>query len=181
MFQQDRIRILIGVSIVGFAAPLWWVFAGAIATHMRRIEGTHYPLTRIQVACAGGTAVIILLEVWLVLAICFRPNIEPSAVQLANDFIWLTFVGFYPPGVLQNVVIGTCILTDKSETPIFPRWVGFANFWMALGFMPGIYIVFFKSGPFAWDGILGFWIIALCFFAWIGMMWWSVVRAVKQA
>lgn len=180
-YQDNAMRIRLGVTLLGIGTIFWWSFAGAIATHMKRIEGEHSPLTRIQMASSGGTVLIILIEAWVALSLTFRANIEPSTVQLASDFIWLTFVGFYPPGLMQNLVIGICILSDKRQQPIFPRWVGYANFWLAILFLPGGYIAFFKHGPLAWDGILGFWLIAVAFFSWIIMMWWAVMRAIRNA
>lgn len=181
MFETDRMRILIGMTIYGFGGMFWWTFAATVATQMKRIEGEHYPLTRIQMVSSTGTVMVITFGAFIVLAMAYRPSIEPTALQLANDFMWLTFVGFYPSGVAQNVAIGICILTDKHENPVYPRWVGFANLWVAILFIPGLYIVFFKDGPFAWDGIFGFWIVAVAFFAWILFMWWATVRAIKNA
>lgn len=180
-YQDNASRIRFGATLMGIGTIFWWSFAGAIATQMKRIEGEHAPLTRIQMASSSGTVLIILIEAWLLLSLTFRTDIEPSAVRLTSDFIWLTFVGFYPPGLMQNLVIGLCILTDRRADPIFPRWVGYANFWLAFLFLPGGYIAFFKTGPFAWDGILGFWVIAIAFFAWIFMMWWAVTRAIRRA
>ena len=36
-------------------------------------------------------------------------------LQLLNDFAWITFIGFYPPGFMQNMSIGWCILTDRND------------------------------------------------------------------
>jgi hypothetical protein len=98
---------------------------------------------------------------------------------LLNDFAWITFVGFYPPGFIQNVAIGWCILTDRNEVQAYPRWVGFANIWIAILFLPGALLPFFHGGPFSWNGIIGFWLVAVAFFGWIVMMWRMTVRAIK--
>lgn len=180
-FQQNSYRIRFGMTIMGICAIFWWSFSAAIATQMKRIEGIHSPLTRIEMTCSTGTVMIILLEAWLFISLAYRNDIEPTTAQLANDFALLTFVGFYPPGLMQNIAIGSCILSDKSADKIYPRWVGYANFWIAIFWLPGAYIYFFHEGPFAWDGIFGFWIIAVSFFTWIAMMWWATVRAIKRA
>jgi hypothetical protein len=181
LFERDRLRILVGITVYGVGGMFWWTFACTVATQMKRIEGEHYPLTRLQVVSSSGTALTIMFGTYLVLAMVYRPGIEPTALQMMNDFWWLTFVGIYGPGVVQNMAIGLCIVTDKNDTKIYPRWVGFVNFWVAFLFVPGIYIAFFKDGPFAWDGILGFWVIAVGFFGWVVVMWWATVRAIKNA
>jgi hypothetical protein len=101
-------------------------------------------------------------------------------MQIINDFCWLIFVGMFSPAVLQAFVIGACILSDKRADPVFPRWVGFANLWAAVLFLPGALLPFFKHGPFAWNGLIGFWLVATAFFAWYILMWWSTVRAIKR-
>lgn len=185
MFASDRTRIMIGATIAGFGSMFYWSFAGAIATQMRRIEGEHHPLTRIQLLASNGTALALMFLAFLILAMAYRTGVEPTALQLMNDYFWLVFVGLYPPGVMQNVAIGLCILSDKKDDSdpekVYPRWVGYANFWVAVLFIPGIYIVFFKSGPFAWHGIFGLWVVAAGFFFWVVVMWLHTVKAIRRA
>ena len=183
MFEHDRLRIQLGLTVFGFSAMFYWFFAAAIATQMQRIEGEYHPLTRIQMTSSNGTAMALMLLTFLGLTMCFRSNIEPTALQMVNDFWWLIFVGLWMPGVAQNLSIGFCILHDKrpDEEKIYPRWVAFVNFWVAVSFAPGAYIAFFHTGPFAWNGILGFWPVGIGFFGWAGVMWWATVRAIKRA
>lgn len=88
-------------------------------------------------------------------------------------------IGAFPPAGLQNLAIGLCSLGDNNNR--YPRWIGFVNFWIAILFLPGVLLPFFKSGPFAWNGLIGFWLVAFAFFGWIIMMWWSTVRAIKNS
>jgi hypothetical protein len=60
--------------------------------------------------------------------------------------------------------MGIAVLSDKSATPVFPRWAGYLDFWVAVLFMPGTIAVFFQDGPFAWSGLLT-WYIPLGVFA----------------
>ena len=89
---------------------------------------------------------------------------------------WLGFVGIVETFALQGIVIGLAILKDKRETPLFPRWVGFYNFWVALLVMPGALVPFFKSGPFAWNGLLAWWLVLAAFASWFVVMWLVMYR-----
>ena len=181
MFAEDRMRIRIGMSILALCAVFWWTFSAAIAMQMKRIEGDKAPiLSWVQMASASGTVMIILLAAYFWLIAAYRENTSPEMIQMLSDFAWITFIGLYPPGFIQNVSIGWCILTDKSGKKVYPRWVGFANIWIAILFLPGALLPFFHGGPFSWNGIIGFWLVANVFFGWIIMMWWMTVKAIKQ-
>ena len=181
MFAEDRTRIRIGILMLATASVLWWSFAAAISTQMKRIEGRNHPLAYVQLGSASGTVMAIMIPGYFWLALAYRPGvIPPETMQLINDFCWLVFIGAYPPGLIQNISIGLCILGDKNPQKAFPRWVGYANFWFAFGFMVGALLPFFQTGPFAWNGLIGFWVAALCFFGWIIVMWWATVNAIRQ-
>ena len=178
-FQENRWHIRLGMSVLAFASVFWWTMSAAIAMQMRRIEGASHPLTYVQMASSCGTVMIALLAAYFWLIAAYREETSPANIQLLNDFAWITFVGFYPPGFIQNVAIGWCILTDRNEVQAYPRWVGFANIWVAILFLPGALLPFFHGGPFSWNGIIGFWLVAVAFFGWIVMMWRMTVRAIK--
>jgi hypothetical protein len=181
MFEDDRMRIKFGATLLGFSSMFYWSFAAAVATQLKRIEGRHSPMTRLEMVASNGTAMAIMFLAFLILSMTYRPDIEPTALQLANDFMWLVFVGLYPPGVMQNLAIGFAILSDKNEKKIYPRWVAFVNLWVAFLFLPGGYIAFFSEGPFSWDGILGFWPVGIGFFLWAVVMWYWTVKAIQSS
>ena len=71
-------------------------------------------------------------------------------------------------------------MADCGKQPVFPRWVGYFNFWVGLLFVPGGMITFFKSGPFAWNGIIAFWIPASVFGTWFLVMTPMLLKAIQQ-
>ena len=70
------------------------------------------------------------------------------------------------PGILQALVIGLVILGDQTGKNIYPRWVGYFNLWCAFAFTPGVLLPFFKTGPFAWNGALSYYIPYFCWLCW---------------
>ena len=77
-------------------------------------------------------------------------------------------------------MIAFCVLSDKKPQPVFPRWFGFFNLWIATGFLVGEAVAFSQVGPFAWNGAAAFWMAATFFFGWILVTWRVVRTAILQ-
>ena len=74
---------------------------------------------------------------------------------------------------------GALVLSPR-ENPIIPRWFGYLSLWTAILYIPELLIYFFKVGPFAWDGIIGFWIPAILFIVFFLATPFVLIPAVKR-
>lgn len=163
-FIDNRTRIRWGMILSMFSASLLMTYSVSMATHMRRIEGRFPALAMIQF---GLGAVFVLEFIYLMFfwqTATFRVDRAPELVQLLDDMAWIPFVGLTSTAVLQVGCFGIAILLDRRERPIFPRWLGYYNLWVALMFTPGTFNVFFQTGPLAWNGIIA-WYMPLAVFA----------------
>jgi len=171
---------------VGAVMMLWGAGATVpvgclIAAHIRRIEGDFSPLAYIQlVGCAGGLIAITLPVLFFGVA-AFRPERGADLTLLINDLAWVPFIINGVPAVLQAVSWGVAILSDRSGAPAFPRWLGYFNFWAAFSFLPAFLLLFFKTGPFAWNGLLSFWLAATLFGCWFIVAAVMLIRAAPKA
>ena len=59
-------------------------------------------------------------------------------------------------------------------------WYGFYNFWVAVLILPAGVICLFKAGPFAWNGILGFWLPLVDFGIWVLVTTVLLFKAISQ-
>jgi len=99
-----------------------------------------------------------------------------------NDLSWFMIIGGVGTVIVQNLAVGICILNDGSGKHIYPRWLGFWSIWLALADLPGALIPFFKTGPFTWTGLLGFWMVVTAFFTWLVLFYvFTVIAINKQA
>lgn len=170
-FIDNRNGILIGCLIQCIFWSLWNTWAIAIAMYIRKMERGMPILTYASIANIGGGYVFFLLipMTWAVIA--FRAEtIDPSIVQIMNDWVWFDWLYTWPPFALWMVIIGVAVLMDHNSPRIFPRWVAFYNFWSALLIFPAGLIGFFKTGPFAYDGAISFWFAVAVFFGWMVTM-----------
>jgi hypothetical protein len=122
---------------------------------------------------------IVSLILWQ--AATFRPERSPEIVQTLNDVAWMLFVCIASTPILQALVMGAAVLGDRRARPIFPRWAGYFDFWVALLFLPGSISVFFKDGPFAWNGLLTWYLPLTVFTAWIIVNTVLTLRAITRA
>lgn len=162
----------------------FYPFAGVIFAQMRRIErarGEPAFHSIIQVVCgaAAYTAGIMLpLMLWGIGA--FRPDRDPNLTQMINDIAWLLATMVFSPYIPQFLAFALEILRDKEPKPLFPRWVGWLNVWIAVSGLPVLLIFFFKTGPFAWNGIISFWLPFGIFFIGLAITIFYLFKAVDR-
>lgn len=180
IFQANTGRIRFGVLLMMFSMSLTLPWMAVITVQLRRIEGAHPVLAYTQLAAGAATIFALTLptNLWTVLA--FRPDRDPQLMLLLHDFSWLLFIMTFPPFFIQLLAIGIAVMADRNPTPVFPRWVGYFNVWVAILFLPGALVTFFKSGPFAWDGLLAFWLPVVVFFGWYFVMFKALRDAIRR-
>lgn len=152
-----------------------------IAAHIRQIEGEFSPLTYIQVVGCTGGLVAITMPVMFFGVAAFRPDRGADLTLLINDLAWVPFIINGVPAILQCVSWGVAILSDERANPPFPRWLAYFNFWAAFCFLPAFLLLFFKSGLFAWSGLLSFWLAATLFGGWFLVASVMLIRAAGPA
>jgi len=174
--------ILAGGAVCTFFWSFWVTWAAPIIIYIRKMERAPV-LTIASIAnVGGGAAVITTIAVsWTVMA--YRAE-SPLIVQAFNDLGFFLFLYTWPPFGIWMAILALAIFRDVNPTPTFPRWVAYYNVLCALGMCPASLMGFFKSGPFAYHGILAFWLVALDFFIWMlvmsAVMLWVIARDSKR-
>ena len=179
-YQQDNTKIRIGMSLIMFSALFLIPIVGVISVQLKRIEGATAVMANTQLVAGALNLVWFFITGFFFLITAFRPDRPPELTYLMNDCAWFALVLIWQPAFAQNLSIGFAILGDKSEHPIFPRWVAYLNFWISLIFVPASLMPFFKAGPFAWNGILAFWLPATVFGIWFMVMVPMLLKAIKR-
>ena len=174
---RDSDNVRVAAAMFFFGGALFVAPCVAFSAQMRRIEGPHHTLANLQMLSAAIGVIALQIPGALWLAISYRDGIDASVVVTLNDVAWFFLLGAVGSAVMQNFSLAVCILgTDGS---VYPRWLGYANLWLMTGLVFGVFIPFFKTGPLAWNGVIGFWVVATAFFAWAILMWLYTVRAIK--
>lgn len=179
-YQAHPVRIMIGLLITMFSATFWIPWSAALAAQMRRMEGRMSVLAETQMGCGVAVPVFIILPVMVWATAAFRPERNPELLLFFNDFAFLQFVGVVAPAYFQITSVGVATLFDKAAQPVFPRWVGYYSIWFALSTLTGGACFFFKVGPFAWNGVIAFWMPLILYGFWLAIMFWQIRKSLLR-
>ncbi|TPG32444.1 hypothetical protein [Mycolicibacterium hodleri] len=180
LFTEHAIQIRAGMVLGLIATALLIPFFAVISVQIARIERRLPVLALIQFGGAVLLIVFFQLCGMLWIAATFRSELDSSTVRVLNDLSWLIFVMVFPGYVLQLFCIALASFMDRTAAPIWPRWVGYLNVSVALCGEGGAIAAFFKQGPFAWNGIIGFYIPIVAFVVWIGVMTYHLHKGINR-
>ena len=181
MYQKNATGIRIGMVCMMASTMFVSPFVAVVSIQLKRMEGMTPILAYTQMSTGTVGIVTLLIPPIMFLITAFRPDRMPEITYVLNDVCWFLTAIAWPPFVMQYITIAIAIFRDKSAQPIFPRWVGFFNAWTALLFVPGgCLLAFFKSGPFAWNGIFTFWLPGGLFAVWFIVMTMALLPAIRR-
>jgi hypothetical protein len=176
--NTDGIRA--GLVLTMFAGTLTGIFAAAICVQMRRVEGRYTPLSYTELGMGMLGVLLFILTTMPMQVAAFRPeDTDPELLRTINDLGFIPFVGIFAPAFAQNIAIALVAFKD-TEQRVFPRWLGYYNVWVALLFLPAVLLYFFKTGPFAWDGVFVWWVPLTIFSSWFIVMFVVLRKSIQR-
>lgn len=168
-YQANTTAIRLGLVITALSCAFYYPWIAALSIQINRIPGMKIHAWLQLISGATGAFIIYLpMMLWLVAS--FRLDRDPELILVINDLGWLIFTTTVAPFLVQMLAIAFAILSDRGSPPVFPRWLGFFNLAVPTLFFLATLIVFFKTGPLAWNGVLAFWVPIIDFFIWMIVM-----------
>lgn len=166
-FNGNTLGIRFGMIMLMFAAPIFLFFTATMAECVSKVEGRRGPLTSVTLLAGYGNAMLTFYPPLWWLTAAFRPDTRAvELIYMLNDAAWLQFIGGLSLVLPFYISIALTILNDKSEDPVFPRWVAYLTAWTFFLVLPGQILFFFHDGPFAWNGLIAFWLPVTVFSVW---------------
>jgi hypothetical protein len=179
-YADNTTMIRASMVVFNLCAVMLLPFFMVVVYQMKRMATPSQVLAYAYLsAAAGGVTLFAIADLfWLIAA--FRPDRDPSQIQLLNDLAWITFVAPVGMIVAQNVCLGLAIYLDERPEPILPRWVGHLSIAVAVAMVPSAGAAVFRTGPLAWDGLVSFWLRNVAFAAFLVVMFFVLRRAVER-
>ncbi|MGQ0482265.1 MAG: hypothetical protein ACT4O0_14740 [Pseudonocardia sp.] len=172
-YRENPFLTRLGILLIIIGCAGWASVIAVVWVQLRRLPDSGGPAAALHLVTGTTTYVFLSLFGVLLAAAAFRPERAPEITQMLHDIGWYMAFLAAVPFVVQALVVGLAVLGDRSSRPVYPRWVGFAGLWVAIALLPGDILLFFKTGPFAYHGIISFWIPLFGFGG-----WWTVLAVV---
>jgi hypothetical protein len=177
-YQDGTVWIRFGMLLALLGFGVWGPLVAVITRQMLRIEPRQRTLAYVQLGAGVAAWQFLFVPVLVLTAAAFRPERNPEITQALHDLGWILLFMPLTPFVVQSLAIAVATLVDTGRAPVFPRWVGYFNLMECLLFLPAGLLTFFKVGPFAYHGVLIFWVPLTIFCLWLLVMAWASYRAV---
>jgi hypothetical protein len=181
IYRDHTQSIRTGV-LFGFVSTMCLMaFGASIAGQTRRIRGISQTIANLQVASIAVAVVMVVMPMpgWWTAA--FRPELwSDQTILLLNDYSWIIFVIGFVGFVAFFAATGFAILSDESDVPLYPRWAGYLSIFLGTVQMSAAPLVYFKDGPFAWNGLIAFWMPVVEFFSWFIVFTVLTLRAIDS-
>ena len=177
--SEHLLAIRVGSVFLMVSFMLFGPFGAGIAAQIRRAEQAPvFSMIQLVFTIIGTMVAVLVAFCWALMA--FRPDeYHPSLVQFLADFAYFLAVFSVPVFGGWCIMIAVPVLMAPEGRRPFPRWVGYINIWAAVLFAPGQMVLFFKHGPFSWNGVVALWLPFVAFFLWILVMSWALFDALK--
>jgi hypothetical protein len=176
---ENRNGIRAGLIICMFSAALLIPWSVVVALQLKRGEGGHAPMATSAMVLSPAASVCIVYPLMFWQTAAYREDRPAVLVQMLNDMAWLPWVAVTSYACVSALVMGLSILSDRSDTPVFPRWAAYLKFFVTLELATGSLCVFFKSGEFAWNGILSWYLPVAFSGVWFTTMTILCLRAIS--
>jgi hypothetical protein len=180
-FIENNLGIRAGMVGTLFIAPFYFVWSLVIAAIMKKIEGPDGLLAKLEFVGGIATALVTIGFAIMWLMASFRTaQRAPEDIQLLHDMGWMIFDTTIMVTLIQMAAFGGAILMDKRREPLLPKWLAWLSFAVATTFLAAYLMPFVLEGPFAWNGIVTYWVVLTSFFIWMQVVCYYLFGAIGK-
>ena len=160
-FADHHDGLIIGFAFVFLISGLTAIMNALIAYSMRRMSVSRaFAYSYLVIYALSTFPGMLLLGVTLTVG-TMRPDRDPALISWLYDLAFMSFVGTMGVFLVGSLVWMLAILLDRNR--VFPKWFGYLNLCNALTEIVVSPAWIFKSGAFAWDGVITWWVNMVVF------------------
>lgn len=175
-----RDGMLLGNSVLIVACAFLVPGSVQFGLTLAEIEGPR-PLWSICAAVSGCfIALIVFLNAGFWIGAAYRPNASADLVVALNDVAWMGFLLGWVFLSLQMISTAIVALSDQRAQPMIPHWLSKASIVGAVLLVCAGGPAFTQSGPFAYHGLLAFYVPMVIWGVWLDTHAWLMRRELKR-
>jgi len=180
-YLQNNVQIKLGAVVTSYTSAFVVPYMVVIGVQMMRLE-KGIPVWSILQLVGGALMSIFLVLPGLFWGIAaYSPMRNPEVTALMHEIGTLTLVTTDQFFIFQMIAITYVSLTQTiDKVSAFPRWYGWLTLWIAIAFEVGAIAFIPKTGPFAWNGAVVFWMPFILFGVWITVTSVCMLAAIKR-
>jgi hypothetical protein len=181
LYTQHNLQFRCGVAVMMITGAFCQPFNVVVAAQMARCE-PGYPLwSRMQLSIGTLGTWLFAFPPFLWGVAAYFVSRNPELTLLMHQMAWLCFVT--PPTYFALQLIPIAVISLSSNNPpdcAFPRWLGYFTIFASISCSTGVMAMVFNTGPFAWNGILSFYMPLTIFCSWLICMVTAMFRAIGR-
>jgi hypothetical protein len=174
--SEQRTRLQVGIVVSAASTPLLIWFLATVAALTREAAGAAERAGSVAFGCGIAFVSLYLADLAALAVGALRPQAMASAPELAtalHDFSWMAPALAAIPGAFMLASLSTISL---GRGLLWPRWIGWLAALAAGAYALRAGALFTTDGPFAADGLLGFWVPVVALAGWLLLAGLSLAR-----
>jgi hypothetical protein len=178
-FTPYKGQIEAGMAICMFVGVFYMPWAAAMSRVMTRPENRQPLLSSLSLVGGAVTAWLVAEFPGKILTAARFGQGHAYDQYLTWHEAWNIYDMTYMITGVEMVAVGIYILTDRTETRIFPNWVGYLSFFSVVSFFSESWMPFVHGGIFALDGGWNFWVGFPDWLIWFGAVSFFMIRYLR--
>lgn len=178
--ETHRWGTIIGCSI--FYIGCAFLVPGSIqfGIMLSKVEGRWPVFSLTTAVCGLFISLIIFFNCCAWITSAYRLEFGADVVQAFNDWAWLAFLLGWAYLAAEMFASAVVELQDDSPVPMIPRWLTWMTLAGAVTLLTAAGPAFFKSGPFAYHGLLGFYLPMVVWGVYLNLTAWYMYKALLR-
>jgi len=178
--QTHHPAVIVGLTLFYIAAGFLTPGSVAFGIMLAKIEGRWPVWSYTTAVCGVFISLIVFFNAcaWMVSA--YRKESEASVLQGFSDWAWFAFLLGWIYLAAEMFATAIVELMDQRPEPMVPRWFS----WLTIAGGFTVFFAggpaFFKSGPFAYHGLLAFYLPVAIWGGYICLTTWYMLKELKR-
>jgi len=172
-------QIEAGMAICMVVGVFYLPWAAAMSRVMWRRDHCMPLLSSISLVGGAVTAWLVAEFPGKILHAAQLASSQPVLAHSTWREAWIIYDMTYMITGFEMIAVGIYALTDKSKSPVWPRWAGWVAIAAALSFVSESWMPFVHAGPFTLDGGWNFWVGFPAWLIWFAIYTYYLIRYIR--